>query len=275
MGDAALLMSSVRPRPALAPYVDALFAYTSRAPGPEERRELPVPRAVLVVNLGPPLWIRQGGRWQAFPDGLLAGMDDLSVFTGTRTGLQEGVQALLTPLGCQRLAGVAMHELAHRSFPLEDVLGAPWREIVERMHGTTSWRTRLVLLEDALAARVLEARAAPPDVVWAWERLERAHGTVPVAALAAELRCSERHLQARFRDHVGISPKRAARVLRFGRAVELLEAGVPQARAAAEAGFADQAHLSREVRRVTGLPPGALLAERRSGSYKIGPLPLA
>lgn len=268
-------IGSVEPHPALRPYVRALYGYAEHLPGPRQRRELPVPHAVLIVNLGAPLWIRQGGRWERFPDGLVAGMDDASVFSSTRGLLQEGVQAMLTPLGCWQLAGVAMHELAHRSIALDDVLGPVWAQLAERLRETSSWRVRVALLQDALLAHILDGRPAPPDVVWAWERLEGSAGTVRVSELAAELRCSPRHLQARFRDHVGISPKRAARVLRFQRALGLLDEGVGQARAAAQAGYADQAHLSREVRRLTGLPPGALLDERRSPLFKIEPLPLA
>lgn len=275
MTAAAMLIGTAAPHPALRPYVRALYGYAEQAPGPPERRELPVPHAVLILNLGAPLWIRQGGAWGRFPEGLLAGLDDASVISSTRGALQEGLQAMLTPLGCRRLAGVAMHELAHRSVALDDVLGPDATALVDRLRHTASWAARIELAQRFLLDRVLAGRAAPPDVVWAWERLEQAGGALRVADLAAELRCSTRHLTARFRDHVGISPKRAARVLRFQRAMGLLEEGAPPAVVAAEAGFADQAHLSREVRDLTGLPPGALLRERRSDPYKIAPLALA
>lgn len=268
-------MGTAVPHPVLRPYVRGLFGYVDRRGGAPARRELPVPYAVLVLNLGPPLWLHQGGRWQCFPDGLLAGMDDASVLTDTHGLAHEGLQAMLTPLGAQRLAGVAMHELAHRSVALDDVLGGGWTALVDRLRATPAWPARMAAFQDALLRRLLAAPESPPDVTWAWRQLERSAGTVRVQDLAAELRCSPRHLQSRFRDHVGLAPKRAARLLRFSRAMSLLEAGSSQAETAARAGFSDQAHLSREVRRLTGLAPGALLDERRSDLFKTGPLPLA
>ncbi|HYF25726.1 MAG TPA: helix-turn-helix domain-containing protein [Baekduia sp.] len=275
MSAAPLLIGRAAPHPALRPFVRALHAYAETVPGPELRRELPTAHAVLIVNLGAPLWICTRGRWERFPDGLLAGLDDASVLSSTRGALQEGVQVLLTPLGCRRLAGVAMHELTARSVALEDVLGPDARRLADRLRELRSWRARVDVVQAFLARRLLDGPDAPPDVAWAWTRLERSGGLVRVGDLAAELGCSTRHLGARFRDHVGLAPKRAARLLRFERAIGLLEAGEPAARVAADTGFADQAHLSREVRAMTGLPPRALLLERRSGSYKSEPLDLA
>ncbi|WP_205698975.1 AraC family transcriptional regulator [Conexibacter sp. SYSU D00693] len=276
MADAQLLMSTAVPHPALRPYVRALYGYVETAVRPGRRRELPVAQTVLVVNLGAPLLVAGSPTPEdrCFPDGLVAGLGTGSVFTSVPGGIQEGVQALITPLGCQRLCGVAMHELAEGSFRLDDVLGREAARLVDRLRHTPSWTARLELLQRFLLDRILDGRPAPPDVAHAWSRLEATDGRLRVGELAAELRCSTRHLTNRFRDHVGIPPKQAARVLRFQRAWELFEGGTGAARAAAEAGFADQAHFSREVRDLTGLAPTALLAVRRSDSSKSGPLPL-
>jgi Helix-turn-helix domain len=65
-----------------------------------------------------------------------------------------------------------------------------------------------------------------------------------------------RHLAARFERDVGVSPKQAARLIRFEAARRRLGA-VPLARLAAEHGYADQAHLAREFRALAGTPPTA------------------
>jgi AraC-like DNA-binding protein len=110
----------------------------------------------------------------------------------------------------------------------------------------------------------LLARAAPvrPDVARAWRRLVETHGTLGVEAVARELGCSRRHLAARFGEELGLSPKRLARVLRFRRAHALLgeRPGTPLAGLAAECGYADQAHLTREFRALAGVTPGAFAA---------------
>jgi transcriptional regulator GlxA family with amidase domain len=64
----------------------------------------------------------------------------------------------------------------------------------------------------------------------------------------------------RFRDHVGLPPKAAARVIRLDRAVAALRSGGPRiAEVAAACGYADQAHLGRELRALGGITPGQLV----------------
>jgi AraC-like DNA-binding protein len=59
-----------------------------------------------------------------------------------------------------------------------------------------------------------------------------------------------------YREH---APKRLARVLRLERALAAARAGEELARAAAEAGYADQAHFSHDCRALAGVAPSALL----------------
>ncbi|WP_174531163.1 helix-turn-helix domain-containing protein, partial [Micromonospora maritima] len=59
----------------------------------------------------------------------------------------------------------------------------------------------------------------------------------------------------------GYGPKTLARILRMRRALDLAHAGAPLAEVAARTGYADQAHLTRDVREFAGMPPTRLLAE--------------
>ena len=96
-----------------------------------------------------------------------------------------------------------------------------------------------------------------PDVAHAWRRLVGSHGGVAIGALARELGWSRRHFGERFRDHVGLAPKPAARVLRFRRVLDLLGQGdAPRlADIALDSGYYDQAHLNRDFRAFTGGSP--------------------
>ena len=78
--------------------------------------------------------------------------------------------------------------------------------------------------------------------------------------------CGERHLRRLVLTHAGLEPRTFQRVARFQRFLALAErtgGDGSLAGLAARAGYADQAHLSREVRALSGLTPTALLAERR------------
>ncbi|GLY76025.1 helix-turn-helix domain-containing protein [Actinoallomurus iriomotensis] len=87
-----------------------------------------------------------------------------------------------------------------------------------------------------------------------------------VAAVADDLGISERHLRRLVADHAGLEPSTLQRVARFQRFLALSDGGGREAglaELAGRTGYADQAHLSREVRALAGLTPSALLAERR------------
>jgi AraC-like DNA-binding protein len=115
-------------------------------------------------------------------------------------------------------------------------------------------------------------RAAEPDpLVMRASRLLA--GGAAVATASRELAVSDRHLRRRFHDVVGYGPKTLQRVLRLRRFLALAErAGTGElARLAAEAGYADQPHLTRDCTELAGLAPAALLAARsRNGSASPG-----
>ena len=115
----------------------------------------------------------------------------------------------------------------------------------------------------ALVALALALRADPPAGPAAGPPLPGpALGLLGRGATAAEvaevLGCTTRTLHRRCRAGLGYGPATARRILRFRAATDLLHAGVPAAEAAARTGYADQPHLSREVRSLAGVSPGEL-----------------
>ncbi len=106
------------------------------------------------------------------------------------------------------------------------------------------------------------SRCLPAELGWAWDVLEQTHGQVTIAALARTVGWSERHFTKRFRAFFGARPKAAARRLRFAHAFNLV-ASRPRsdlAAIAAEAGFSDQSHMTREFEVFAGVAPGVLRA---------------
>lgn len=82
----------------------------------------------------------------------------------------------------------------------------------------------------------------------------------PVAAIADDVGLGERQLRRRCLDAFGYGPRTLGRVLRLQRALALTRRGLPQAEVAHTAGYADQAHLAREVRALAGTTLGAYRA---------------
>jgi AraC-like DNA-binding protein len=83
--------------------------------------------------------------------------------------------------------------------------------------------------------------------------------------LAARVQLTSRHLERHFKNAVGISPKRLARITRFQHALRMFEhLDSPQrgTHTAAECGYADQAHFIRDFSEFAGCAPGAHLLRR-------------
>jgi len=100
--------------------------------------------------------------------------------------------------------------------------------------------------------------APDPMVAEAWWRLQRGSGRVD--AVARELGVSRRYLQQGFRCQIGLPPAAVARIARLQRAIHRLSRGSALLPAAVDSGYADQPHLNRSMRAMTGLTPGELRA---------------
>ena len=119
-------------------------------------------------------------------------------------------------------------------------------------------------LEDEARRRLADAPPLDPAVQHVVAALERGarRGPALVGRVADGLRIGERQLHRRCRAALGYGPRMFAGIVRFQRFLALAGGPYPHglARLAAESGYADQPHLTREVRRLSGLTPGALLA---------------
>jgi transcriptional regulator GlxA family with amidase domain len=163
------------------------------------------------------------------------------------------VAARLRPGAARRLLGVPAAELTDATRPLLEL----WPE-ADALLDAAAAPDALARLTDALARRA--ARSAPPplSVRGAIAALERADGALRVDELAPTIGVTRQALARAFAEHVGVSPKLFARVVRMRRALARVDAArrVGWSRVALDAGYHDQAHLTRELRALTGRTPG-------------------
>ncbi|WP_086565815.1 DUF6597 domain-containing transcriptional factor [Streptomyces africanus] len=186
---------------------------------------------------------------------LVAGPDTHAYLTDGEDGTWAGVR--FYPGTAPALLGVPAHELRDRRVELADLWPAPEvRRLAARVNAAPD---PVSGLED-LALRQA-AGADPPDPLLRQVVTALGAGR-PVAAIADELGLGARQLHRRSLTAFGYGPKTLARILRLRRALALARHGVPFADTAARAGYADQAHLARDVRELAGLPLGELLAAR-------------
>jgi AraC-like DNA-binding protein len=254
------------PDPRLAGLVRSYAGFDERNATPIRRREVPGTRIPMIIGFGPPLWV-DGERRSSF----VAGLHDRPSITEYR-GESRGIQVDLSPLGARRFLGVPMHELTTRVVPLADLLGTGVETFIESLAETRSWEARFAALDDAILRHVADVPLGAPEIAWAWRELERTGGRVPIASLAEGTGWSARRLITSFRDEVGVTPKLAARILRFERVVARIQEarGHGWADIAYDCGYYDQAHLNRDFREFAGTTPTAFVAALLPDGFGVG-----
>ena len=122
-----------------------------------------------------------------------------------------------------------------------------------------------------LAADFLSGTVAATRYVKARERriIAASGGTVAVRAVRQALGVSARQLERKFEELVGVPPRFACKVARFQQSVDLAlrRPDLPLGRLAAEAGYYDQPHFTREFKALAGITPAGFLAERRAVAF--------
>lgn len=166
------------------------------------------------------------------------------------------LQIRLEPTAAAAVLG-ASTELTGRVVPLEEIWGVDAGRTEDRLRAATSWDERFAIAAETLRRRPA-ARRVDPEVAHAWRRTLTSRGRLRVDGLADDVGWSRKRLWARFRSELGITPKRAARLVRFDHAAHLLAAGRAPAVVASESGYVDQSHLHRETMALAGLTPGAV-----------------
>ncbi|MFE0450484.1 helix-turn-helix domain-containing protein [Streptomyces sp. NPDC058914] len=145
--------------------------------------------------------------------------------------------------------GVPAHELRDRRVELTEL----WPTAqVRRLHARVEAAAHpATALEELALEHAARQGATPPDPELRRLVTALAAGR-PVATAADELGLGARRLHRRSLAAFGYGPKTLARILRLQRALALARAGLPYADTAARTGYADQAHLARDVRKLTG-----------------------
>jgi AraC-like DNA-binding protein len=149
---------------------------------------------------------------------------------------------------------------------LADVWGPDANLLFSRLQEALATTDRVALLDQALLGRI-GATPGDPVALDAAALIERAGGRIRVDDLARAAGLGRRQLERRFLAAVGIAPKVACRVLRFQAALRRIadDPAVSLAAIAVEAGYHDQAHLTRDFTALAGTPPGAWRLARENG----------
>ncbi|HVV90559.1 MAG TPA: helix-turn-helix domain-containing protein [Solirubrobacterales bacterium] len=248
---------------------------------PRDHRGLPSPFLTFIITLDTPVVIAEEEGERGL-DVVVAGLTT-EVETVKMERRQSGLQAAVHPLAARRLFGLPAAELARMSLEGEDVLGRTAPRLRERLAEATDWDRRFAIFAAEMGLGG-EGRPWPrgrgprPEVVEAWRLLAATRGRIRIGELAERVFLSRRRLSTLFAAELGITPKEAARTMRFTHAVTRIgervraiggvapdgparSGSLDLARVAAECGYVDQSHLDREFRAFAGTSPSGWIAE--------------
>ena len=240
---------AVFPAAALRPLIRSYEGFSYRGLDAGTHRGLPSGCITFIVSLDGPT------RIVSMPEtdgqgtflGLVGGLHSRPA-TVAHPGHGAGISIHLAPLATRTLLGVPAAALAGSVVELSELVGPEGTRVVERLHAAESWADRFQVLDAGLARLITDVGTVCPELVRAWHLLVGSRGRVRIHDLAEDVGWSQRHLSARFRSELGVSPKTAARILRFEHACELFDRGLETAEVAALAGYYDQPHLHADWR---------------------------
>ncbi|NUS44537.1 MAG: AraC family transcriptional regulator [Mycobacteriaceae bacterium] len=256
---------TARPAPPLRPFIDRYHGYRMSGYAPGLHRGLPSRHMTFIVAIGPTIDVATQTDPRHTPGSYRCVLSGLQATSATiaHKGFQEGVAVALTPLGCRTLFGLPAGELWNTTLECADVAGGAGDELWDRLQGAADWPHRFAICDAVLLRLARPDSLVAPELTWAWQMLASTDGTAPIASMAERIGWTRQHLTRRFDGEFGLSPKLAARVLRFDRACGMLRhtpSFVTVAQVAASCGYYDQAHLNRDFAEFAGCSPTTWLA---------------
>jgi AraC-like DNA-binding protein len=250
--DAAAVWDIATPsRPVRLPGL-RMAGFRDRVSDQIDLRAVPFPAVTVAVDLGDGLVVVDDVSGRQQRGSVVVGLTPGSLRVRGRD--IECLQMRLSPAVAHVVLG-ASSELSGSVLALDDLWGREAARTQEQLRAAASWDDRFAIAETAIARRLEAGRALDPEVTFVWGQIETSGGQVRVDELAADVGWSRKKLWSRFRSQIGLTPKRAARLVRFDHAAHRLAAGESAALVAAESGYVDQSHLHRDAMAFAGVTP--------------------
>lgn len=250
------------PARALRPFINQYAGFRVSGQPPSLHFGLPSSNVNLIISLGGPIDLVQMPNSVQRPSplaALVSGLHDVPAIV-RQGGDTFGLHVFIRPLGVRAILGVGGAEISSRVVNLADIWGNRAEDLIGMLRASDTWQKRFQILDRTFAS-TLVSTGWQSEIAWAWNRLAKTHGALPIQQLADEIGYSRRHFSGRFRDATGLAPKSISRVFRFERACRFLMArNIGLAEVAAACGYYDQAHLTREWYSLAGCSPKAWIA---------------
>ncbi|MCG5218340.1 DUF6597 domain-containing transcriptional factor [Streptosporangium soli] len=184
-------------------------------------------------------------------------------FSYTMRGSGRVLGTRFRPGGFRPFLGGPVSQLTDRFVEIGEMYGTAGATLVERVLAEPDARAAIALTETFLLGLAPDRDPLAEEVAALVALAEGDVSVTRVDELAARAGLSVRSLQRLFRDYVGIGPKWVIRRFRLHEAAERIHHGLDLATLAAELGYTDQAHLTRDFTAAVGMPPATYARLRR------------
>lgn len=239
----------------LAPWVESVADCEGRV---LHRRERVFPHGALeiVVHLDEPYRRATPAGPVPYAEVCLSGIHTGPVLMEAPATATRAVGIRLTPWGARLLLRRPLTDLGGATADLSDLMPDGVNELAGRCHEATDGPGRIAAVRRWLEARLPGDREPGQPAEWVAAQIARNRGAVDIGRLREATGRSWPRFETEFRDLTGVTPKRYARLHRFRHAAALAASSrLSLSVLAVSAGYADQAHMTREFRALAGVTP--------------------
>jgi AraC-like DNA-binding protein len=267
--------SFVKPREELQPYIESFWVFESATGIPLSDRNLAVPNGcskLIIPYENSLMGISDGHAGVSHEHGLYFVGNRIKatlIHSSTRRTGFIGIE--FSPHGAFPLFGVPMHETVDEKIFDSEVLFGQWaRETREALCNLEQVSEKVNFIQDELIKLSRRNRRYNRVIDFCVNALKSAYGRMPVRELERKTGYSRRYLDLLFRQQVGLSPKTLASIFRFQALYRKWARGVPYdvLRDQAYEYYYDQAHFSKEFRRMTGHSPREFMTSVSNGFWR-------
>jgi AraC-like DNA-binding protein len=246
------------PIPQLADAVNRIWVLEGKGSpaGAPAEPILPDGRPELILHFGDP-FERVAERGAARQASILYAGQVIAPLVLRPTGRVAVVGVRFHPHGAVAVLSHPQHELAGLTLGVDAISAPVGRALLAVEESAGDLMQAAAAIQNVLARRIQPVRI-DARVRYAVEAIEQSRGRASVDDVAAASGITRRHLERRFLDSVGVTPKRLARVTRFQHALQTLQRTSSRGKGAATAaacGYADQSHFIRDFREFAGCSP--------------------
>lgn len=180
----------------------------------------------------------------------------------TRTDSVHMLGVRFLPCGLLPFMQMPIHELGNQRISTGD-LPSPFDDLfAEQLCEAIDLQARIALIEKFLLKALYNYPHADPQIRYAVEHIDRHKGMLPIRTLVEDICLCQRHFERKFKQSTGYTPKEYSRIIKFRNAIDLLKHTTSDnlLTTAIAAGYYDAAHLSKEIRALSGNTAGSFLA---------------